>query len=147
MSDSYLDPTPESGAALMRRDLQGPVTMLSLLRFRETADYSENPELAGPVAVSGRQAYERYLEHARPFLAASGGELLLLAEGGPWLVGPPGERWDMAMLVRQRSIEDFVAFASNAEYMAGIGHRTAALEDSRMLPLVSGRAASAYPLD
>jgi hypothetical protein len=28
-----------------------------------------------------------------------------------------------------------MAFASNAEYLAGIGHRTAALEDSRLLPL------------
>ena len=27
-------------------------------------------------------------------------------------------------------------FASNQEYLAGIGHRTAALEDSRLLPLV-----------
>ena len=27
------------------------------------------------------------------------------------------------------------ALAANAEYLAGIGHRTAALEDSRLLPL------------
>jgi hypothetical protein len=29
-----------------------------------------------------------------------------------------------------------MAFASNQEYLAGLGHRTAALEDSRLLPLV-----------
>lgn len=40
------------------------------------------------------------------------------------------------MLVRQRSVSDFIAFASNQEYLAGTGHRTAALEDSRLLPLV-----------
>ena len=28
-----------------------------------------------------------------------------------------------------------MAFATNAEYLSGIGHRVAALEDSRMLPL------------
>jgi hypothetical protein len=40
------------------------------------------------------------------------------------------------MLVRQHSIEAFMAFASNAEYLAGLGHRVAAVEDSRLLPLV-----------
>jgi hypothetical protein len=40
------------------------------------------------------------------------------------------------MAIRQASVADFFAFASNAEYMAGVGHRTAALEDSRLVPLV-----------
>jgi hypothetical protein len=40
------------------------------------------------------------------------------------------------MLVRQRSVETFLAFATDAAYLAGLGHRTAALEDSRLLPLV-----------
>jgi hypothetical protein len=39
------------------------------------------------------------------------------------------------MLIRQSSVSDFVAFASNHEYLAGIGHRTAVLEDSRLLPV------------
>ena len=38
-------------------------------------------------------------------------------------------------LVRQRSVEAFLSFASHSDYLAGIGHRTAALEDSRLLPL------------
>jgi hypothetical protein len=29
-----------------------------------------------------------------------------------------------------------IRFASDKEYLAGVGHRTAALEDSRLLPLV-----------
>ncbi len=39
------------------------------------------------------------------------------------------------MLVQQESAEAFMSFASNPEYMAGIGHRVAALEDSRLLPV------------
>jgi hypothetical protein len=46
------------------------------------------------------------------------------------------ETWDVVMLIRQKSVADFFAFASNAAYLAGIGHRTAALADSRLLPLV-----------
>ena len=55
--------------------------------------------------------------------------------GGQFLIGPGNERWDAAMLVEQSSPAAFIAFASNPEYLAGIGHRTAALEDSRLLPL------------
>ena len=39
------------------------------------------------------------------------------------------------MLVRQHSVAAFLAFASNEAYLAGMGHRTAAVEDSRLLPL------------
>jgi hypothetical protein len=51
-------------------------------------------------------------------------------------VGPEDERWDLVVLIRQASVADFFAFAGNEGYLAGIGHRTAALEDSRLLPIV-----------
>ncbi len=41
------------------------------------------------------------------------------------------------MLISQASVGDFFAFAADAGYLAGIGHRTAALEDSRLLPVVA----------
>ncbi len=110
--------------------------MLNLLRFRERADYSESPELAPPQPISGREAYDRYVRHTIPFLEESGGSVALFAAGGHYFVGPTGERWDLAMLIQQASVSDFFAFASNTAYLAGVGHRTAALEDSRLLPLV-----------
>lgn len=110
--------------------------MLNLLRFRETADYSADPQLAPGAPITGREAYDRYIEHTMPFLEASGGSVSFVADGGHWFIGPPDERWDHALLVRQNSLEDFFAFASDEGYLAGIGHRTAALDDSRLLPLV-----------
>jgi hypothetical protein len=109
---------------------------LNLLRFRRIADYAATPELAPPTAISGAEAFQRYISHTLPYLADTGGELLFLGDGGRFLIGPESERWDMAMLVRQHSVEAFLSFASNRGYLAGIGHRLAALEDSRLLPLV-----------
>lgn len=136
MRERYLEPTPESGAELFSRNISGEVVMLNFLRFREVADYSGTPELAPTEHISGREAYQKYIEHTLPFLRESGGELVLLGEGGKYLIGPQDEHWDVVMLVRQRSLEAFIAFASNEGYLAGIGHRMAALEDSRLLPLV-----------
>ena len=76
------------------------------------------------------------MEHTMPHLEKSGGKLLFFGRGGSFLIGPDNERWDAAMPVQQSSPEAFMAFASNAEYLAGIGHRTAALEDSRLPPLI-----------
>lgn len=132
----YLDPTDESVRRLFARRIEGPVTMLNLLRFREWADYSAFPGLAPAAPISGREAYDRYIAHTLPFLTATGGSVQFIGAGGPNLVGPEDERWDLVMLVRQASVADFLAFATDEAYLAGIGHRTAALEDSRLLPVV-----------
>jgi hypothetical protein len=79
------------------------------------------------------------MEHTLPYLRASGGEVLFYGRGGGFLIGPTHERWDAAMLVRQSSITSFLAFASDQGYLAGIGHRTAALDDSRLLPLIDAQ--------
>jgi uncharacterized protein (DUF1330 family) len=131
----YLEPTEASGRAFVMRRMPGQIVMLNLLRFREIADYSKNPKLAPATPISGAAAFQRYIEHALPYVRESGGEMLFLGAGGQFLIGPLDERWDMVMLVRQQSTESFLAFASHQAYLAGMGHRTAALEDSRLLPL------------
>ena len=132
----YLEPTQETGRAFFQRGIAGPVVMLNLLRFRAVADYAANPELAPSAPISGAAAFERYVAHTLPYLERSGGSLMFMAEGGPFLIGPAEERWDRVMLVRQSSVQSFLAFAQDAGYLAGLGHRSAALADSRLLPLV-----------
>jgi len=131
----YLEPTQATGRAFMMRGMKGNVVMLNLLRFRKTADYSVTPELAPESPITGEAAFQKYIDHTLPYLRETGGDLVFLGKGGPFLIGPEAERWDMAMLVRQTSVESFLAFASHKAYLAGMGHRTAALEDSRLLPL------------
>jgi uncharacterized protein (DUF1330 family) len=133
---TYLEPTAEAGRAFFTRGLTGAVVMLNLLRFRPIADYSATPDLAPAAPITGEEAYRRYVEHTLPFLKRSGGELLFLGRGGAFLIGPADERWDAAMLVRQSSVQSFLAFASDQDYLRGMGHRVAALEDSRLLPLI-----------
>jgi len=145
-SRAYLEPTREAGRDFVLRGIEGEVVMLNLLRFRDVADYAAFPELAPSEPISGRRAYELYMEHTLPFLVESGGSLDLVGEGGSFLIGPEDERWDVALLVRHRSVETFLAFAQNEAYLAGMGHRVAGIEDSRLLPLASsGGDADARP--
>ena len=139
MNEKYLMPTQEAGREFVMRQIRGNVVMLNLLRFRKIADYSATPELMPNEPISGKNAYQLYIEHTLPFLTASGGEILFMGDGGAYLIGPTDEHWDAVLLIRQNSVENFLAFESNKEYMKGIGHRTAALEDSRLLPLIENK--------
>ncbi|KRP84969.1 hypothetical protein AOQ73_40335 [Bradyrhizobium pachyrhizi] len=132
----YLEPTWNAGRDFAQREIAGELVMLNLLRFRVIADYSQSPELAPPQPITGAEAYDCYVAHTLPHLRKSGGDILFMGEGGPFLVGPEGERWDRAMLIRLKSRGAFLAFAVAEAYLAGTGHRTAALADSRLLPLV-----------
>ena len=132
----FLEPSQDAGRRFMMRAIPGQVVMLNLLRFRPVADYSASPELAPASAISGADAFALYIDHTLPHLRRSGGDLSFVGDGGHWLIGPGDECWDLVMLVRQCSVESFVAFASDPAYLAGIGHRTAAIEDSRLLPMV-----------
>ena len=131
----YLSPTDDQGRDLLMRRIEGPVTMLNLLRFRDDADYSESPALAPTPPISGRDAYERYKAHTAPFLAAEGGDVLYEGEGAGWFIGPD-ERCDLVLLVRPAGVGAFLAMAMNGAYPTGMGHRSAAIADSRLLPLV-----------
>ena len=134
--DGFLKVSDENGAALFARNIKGEVVMLNLLRFRDIADYADHPDLAPDEPISGRAAYAKYAMHTLPLLEAAGGSLLYSGNGGDFLIGPNGKGWDRVLLVRHKSVEAFMSFASDRNYATGAGHRTAALQDSRLLPLV-----------
>jgi len=135
----YVEPTQESGREFLMRGIDGEVVMLNLLRFREVADYSATPDLAPDPPISGLEAYQRYIEHTLPHLRESGGDIEFMGEGGSFLIGPSEEQWDMVLLVRHKSVESFMSFASNEAYLGGMGHRLAAICDSRLLPTIPRR--------
>lgn len=131
----YLSPTDATARALIARGMDSPAVMLNLLKFREIADYSHAPELAPDAPISGEEAYALYAAAIAPLLAASGGEVLFSGTGGAWFIGPQGEGWDRVLLVRQASVAAFLAFAGDPDAQEAGKHRTAALADSRLLPL------------
>ena len=138
MESTYLHPTQEAGKELYLRQIQGNVVMLNLLKFKTIADYAQSKELAPPSDISGKEAYQLYINHTLPILNASGGEVLFSGKGGSFLIGPEAEKWDAVLLVKHQSVAKFMEFARNQDYLKGVGHRTAALEDSRLLPIEEG---------
>ncbi|MCL1667952.1 DUF1330 domain-containing protein [Elizabethkingia ursingii] len=135
MAEKYLSPSFEAGKYLFQKNIQGSIVNLNLIKLKKEADYSAYPDLKPPHNITGHEAYLIYIKEAEPFLKASGGKILFIGKGDLFLIGPENEYWDLCMLVRQKSVSDFFSFEQNEDYMKITGHRTAAIEDSRLLPL------------
>jgi uncharacterized protein (DUF1330 family) len=135
MKVNHLQVTQEAGKAFFMQQIQGEVTMLNLLKFRVIADYSTSPELKSEVQISGYEAYQLYIKYTLPLLEKAGSEIIFHGKGGSFLIGPESENWDLVLLVKHKSVAAFMAFANDKNYLKTAGHRTAALEDSRLLPI------------
>lgn len=130
----YLRPNPAQIQSFRSGlDPETPVTMLNLLRYREIADYSEHPDEA---PCSGAEAYARYSALAVPCVEAHGGRVRFSGQAKELVIGPETECWDAVILVDYPSVQAFIAMANSDRYQAIAYHRTAALEDSRLLPIV-----------
>ncbi len=108
----------------------GPIAMINLLRYRDRAEYEEG---AADEPCSGREAYLRYGAVAGGMVAQYGGEVVI---GGPvrmTVIAPEGEDWDDFILVKYPTRQAFLEMIGNPEYQACAYHRTAALDDSRLI--------------
>jgi len=107
-----------------------PVVMLNLLKFNGQANYRAGQD-AEP--CTGFEAFMRYGLAVTPLIEAAEGEQVWQGRPASMLIGPADSRWDLAVLVRYPSAQAFVDMVKSPEYQAVAFHRTAALEDSRLL--------------
>ncbi len=141
--DTYVDVTQESGRAFYQKFYsKGKVVMLNLLRFKSVADYTNFESIKPANEISGEEAYNLYMKHTLPYLKEAGSKVLFLGKSENFLIGPNHETWDFVLLVEHTSVEAFMKFAENKGYLKTAGHRKAALEDSRLLPISENKTIS-----
>ena len=138
--EKYLEANQEAGKQFyMDFHQKGKITMLNLLKFKEEADYSGLESIKPESEISGREAYNVYMECTMPHLESAGSHIVYFGDCNHFLIGPEAESWDAILIVEHVSVAKFMEFAQNKEYLKTAGHRTAALEDSRLLPSSSIR--------
>ena len=117
--------------ALEQGHLPQPVAMMSLLRYRATAEYpGGHPD--GP--CTGREAYHRYAQGLVPLLERIGGRVLFMGQVAATILGPE-EHWDDIILIEYKSETDFLHLIQSDGYRAVAHHRGAALADARLLAM------------
>jgi uncharacterized protein (DUF1330 family) len=123
---SYIKPKREQIQRLAETAEAGPVVMLNLLRFAETASGGGNKR--------GADAYETYGEQMREIMANRGIKLLWRGRADSVVIGDDeGDAWDMVLLVEYPSRKVFLEMGTSKEYEKVGEHRTSALVDSRLI--------------
>lgn len=131
----YIESTEKQGIEFFKQFVgKGEILMLNLLKFKEIADYSEFPELAPTQEISGKTAYQNYIKGIQTELHKIGSELIIKGTLGNNLIGPTDEKWDQVIIMKHKSVEQFIQFSQNPIYLKFNGHRTASILDSRLIP-------------
>ncbi len=131
----YIDPTREAFAAFREMDRTGPVHMLNLLQFHETATYPDGTQ------IPGAEAYAAYARESGPIFKRLGGRQVWVGRPELMLIGPQDKAWDLAFIAEYPSVAAFVEMLRDADYRAAVIHRQVAVADSRLIrmePQVTG---------
>ena len=115
-------------AAMADGDLDEPVVMLNLLKYREVAD-----DGYGVDGLSGRDAYSKYGRAFAELNPRFGGEPIWMGRGHRSIIGD--EEWDVIILVRYPTRRQFVDMLDDPDYQAIAPIRAAALADSRLIEM------------
>jgi len=139
MMEKYLHSTQDAGKKFYEEFKgKGSFVMLNLLKFKKEANYKNFENIKPKQEITGNQAYKMYIEKTLPFLEKFGSKVLFSGDSKHFVIGPETEEWDAVVMVEHKSVESFMQFAQDADYLKISGHRVAALEDSRLLPILKG---------
>lgn len=123
--------TPERFEALLDVDIEGPVSMLHLLKFRERASYEDGRD----TSLTGAQAYELYLRDLEQRVESAGGRLALSKKVRHLVLGQADELWDAALVVEYPNKETFVNVVTSPEILRSGVHRRAGLDGQLLIAL------------
>jgi uncharacterized protein (DUF1330 family) len=125
---SHIDPERDAFEAFKGLDRDHPIEMLNLIRLRDKAAYPDGRD------VTGFEAYKTYGKTSGPIFTRVGGTIIWRGRPQLLLIGPAGERWDLAFIARYPSANAFLEMVKDEVYHNdAVPHRQAAVEDSRLL--------------
>ena len=137
-----VDPTRAQFDAFKGLPRDQPIQMLNLVRLKTLADYPPDHPNHGK-GLSGREAYRAYGEETAELFGSLGGRQVWVGEPQTVVTGPEEEHWDIAFIAQYPNAGAFLAMVTNVDYREMVKHRTAGVEDSRLIrlsPMTPGAA-------
>ena len=109
-------PTKEQFKALMKMDMEEPIVMINLLKFKPDG---------------GAESYQVYKDKFTELMADKGVELIYSGDSQMTVIGH--EEWDEVILARYPSLKAFIEMNRDPEYLKIANYRHDGLEDSRLI--------------
>jgi uncharacterized protein (DUF1330 family) len=135
-----IDPLREQFDAFKALPRDTPIQMFNLIRLKAAAEYPEGHPNHGK-GMSGLDAYRAYGRETADLFRSLGGRQVWAGRPETVVTGPADERWDLAFIAEYPDAKAFLAMVTNPDYREFVKHRTAGVEDSRLIrlaPLTAG---------
>lgn len=122
--ENQLHHSDEQWAALKALNVEGPVCMVNLLRFRDRAEYADGRE----TGLTGVEAYQLYGQPMGELIRSAGGSIVHTSQPIGMVVGEVEDLWHAVAIVEYPSLPQFIELIERPDVQALQHHRAAGLE-------------------
>lgn len=116
-------PNEEQMAGFLEGDIDTPIKMVNLLKFKDKADYKDGRQ----TSLSGKEAYQIYADEVQGHLEKVGGKSIFLGEVERLMLGEVEELWDWVVIAEYPSRKAMLEMVMDSEYQKSEEHRSAGL--------------------
>ncbi|MFL2726646.1 MAG: DUF1330 domain-containing protein [Gammaproteobacteria bacterium] len=115
-------------------DVDSPITMLNLLKFKEKAEYEDGRE----TNLTGKEAYSIYGQEVIEHLEKVGAKLIFQGRVNRLMLGEVEELWDSVALAKYPSRKAMLEMMLDSDYQKSEEHRSAGLEGQLNIEIKDG---------
>ena len=116
-------PNKDQMDEFLERDIESPISMVNLLKFKEKAEYEDGRD----TNLSGKEAYMIYGIEVQEHLKKVGGEIVFGGEISRLMLGEVEDLWDNVAVARYPSRTAMLEMMMDPDYQESEKHRSAGL--------------------
>ena len=120
---NHLIPNKDQMDGFLEGDIDSPIAMVNLLKFKEKAKYEDGRD----TELSGEEAYAIYAMEVHEHLQKVGGELIFGGQVNRLMLGEVEDLWDTVAIARYPSRKAMLEMMLSSDYQESEKHRSAGL--------------------
>ena len=134
--ENKVNPNEEQMAGFLEGDVDSPIEMVNLLKFKDKAEYEDGRE----TDLSGEEAYSIYGLEVTEHLKKVGGEPIFFGKVERLMLGEVEELWDMVAIAKYPSRKAMLKMISDPDYIESATHRSAGLKGQLNIETKTGNS-------
>ena len=120
---NHLIPNKDQMDGFLEGDIDTPIAMVNLLKFKEKAKYEDGRD----TELSGEEAYAIYAMEVQEHLQKVGGEIIFGGQVNRLMLGEVEDLWDTVAIARYPSRKAMLEMMLSSDYQESEKHRSAGL--------------------
>ena len=134
--ENKVNPNEEQMAGFLEGDVDSPIEMVNLLKFKDKAEYEDGRD----TDLSGEEAYAIYGLEVIEHVKKAGGEPIFFGKVERLMLGEVEELWDMVAIAKYPSRKAMLKMISDQDYIESAKHRSAGLKGQLNIETKTGNS-------